>query len=126
MSLAAARAAARRRMLDTVRIERADGEAVTDAYGQVTQPVITVHEGPARVHYPTAQPRGITPGELQAVALRPVVSIPHDVADVRPDDDVVVLTCPADPALVGRRYRVVAVPGGQVTARRLECEEVQA
>jgi hypothetical protein len=46
--------------------------------------------------------------------------------DVRKDDVAEILTCPDDPALVGRKLRIVAGPASsQTTARRFPVEVTQ-
>lgn len=125
MSISAARASALRRMTDVVQIERA-GVPATDDDGVVTTTRTVVWSGRGRVSYRDTQPREVTPGAAQAVTMRPIVSVPIDVTGVATGDEVLVVSCPADLGMVGRRLRVVAVPGGATSARRLECEEVQA
>jgi hypothetical protein len=129
--LAAAKAgqrAAEQLMTETCTITRENGETATfiAATGQYTDTTATVYAGKCRIRPRSAflRERIAEAGE-QAQFLWPyIVAVPVSVTDVQVGD-IITVTASGDASLVDRQLRVrIAARGENVTARRLDCEEL--
>lgn len=114
-------------MVDTCHITRDGGprtfDKATNSYSGGTTDVYT---GKCRVKpSPLSANSSVQAGE-QAVSLWPyIVSVPLSVTGVELGD-LVEITDSRDPALINQQLRVRTVGRGtHLTARRLECEEVE-
>lgn len=97
-------------LVDVGRIVRPDARTFNPTTGALTTPESTVHRGPCRMR----QPNGIAEaerlfGDTQITASRFLACWPHDLTGIR-IDDVVILEETDDADLLGRRFRILAVP----------------
>lgn len=116
-------------MADTCTITRQVGVVTDDLTGAVTPTTSTVYTGQCRVQQSSqGMGSGTEAGQERVELLRSVVSIPVGAVgadQVRYGDVVTVGAAGLDPALVGRRLRVIDVQvKSMATARRLGCVEV--
>jgi hypothetical protein len=122
------RAAAESLMVDACTITRPGaGDPVFDpSTGGYTNPEpVTVHAGPCRVQVnaPDSTSEDFGGRSVTTSPLR--VSVPMSVTGVRQQDLVTITAAALDPDLAGRTFRVEYAPAKtHMTARRLECEEV--
>lgn len=116
-------------MFDTCTITRPGARPSFNATTGVTTPAATtsVYSGRCKVQSRTLAPS--TPevgGQLVDVQVLEV-HVPISVDDVLVDDVVTMTAADLDSGLVGRTYRVTAVPAKSfATARRLRCEETSS
>ncbi len=126
--LAVARAAAEAEMKSTCTITRPGGEPVwNEATGTYTDPPPdVVYTGRCKVQDSGRAAADAEAGERQATVTDQELHLPiESSAGVRRDDDVLIDTNPADPALVGRRFVIRAPHAGTAkTARRLPIQAV--
>lgn len=115
-------------MPDTAEIRRPGSGGTTDpGTGQWTPTVGTlVYTGPCLVRTPqTVLEQDLVFGDDQVTRTRYLGIFPHTVGDVK-IDDMVTVTVSADPVLLQRRLRVVAVGvSSYLIARRLGLEVVE-
>lgn len=127
-TLAAGRRAAERLMLDRCTVVRL-GEPVT-VNGNVTTPETPVYgtvAAPARCRLQTYEAQESNPeaGGATFTVQRYALHVPIGSFDPKIGDVVQIRTAIADPSLVGRRYRVVALLHKTLaTAQRLGVEEI--
>lgn len=127
--LARGRAAAERRMRDTVRLHRPGPPVFDQETGTtVPGPSVELYRGRARVRAPQAAGREVVTGERMAVLREYIVHLPWSAvlpagARVVPGDVAAVLASP-DERLAGLSLYVVSVDyGAQATAWRLRTED---
>jgi len=100
-------------MTSTVTIERPAVPTFDSTTGMSTAHTsVVVWSGPARI-YSTTGGMQLVGGGLAAIG-QSTVSIPQDAPLPKVDDMVEVTASPDDPAMVGRRYRVIDVTEGGI------------
>ncbi|MCU1488288.1 MAG: hypothetical protein JWN67_5034 [Actinomycetia bacterium] len=113
-------------MFDTCTITRHGARPSFNATTGVTTPAArtSVYSGRCKVQSRTlVSSTSEVGGQLVGVQVLEV-HVPISVDDVQVDDVVAITAAELDTALVGRSYRVTAVPAKSfATARRLRCEE---
>lgn len=120
-------------MVDRVRITRPDPSAVRvfdEVTGQYSAPVlVTVYEGKCELSVKADINSNVVElqaGEREQLYLTAILKLPIEGSEgVRPDDQAVLLSCPVDPSLVGRRLLVQSYFGNKTyaTHRRLRVKE---
>lgn len=123
--LARGRAAARALMVDTCAIDR-PGTPLTDPdTGQVTTATVPVYAGACKVTTYEAQESDQDVATASRTVQRYTLHIPAHAPAPRVGDLATITTTVYDPALVGRRFRIVALLHKTwATAQRLGVEEV--
>jgi hypothetical protein len=126
--VAAGRAAAESLMRDTIRLERDTGEVTRDPVTLEETPIWeTVYEGPGRWQRPDTVAAEKVAGEVEYGLNRVTVQLPMSdpaTGAVRRGQRATCVAAAFDPALVGARATVLAVPNKtHATMRRLLCEE---
>jgi Family of unknown function (DUF6093) len=117
--LGAGRPAAEARMTDACSSRRQAGTTHDDATGETVPTWTAVYSGPCRVKQSSAQASTSTAGEAEVLLQQPELHLPISAAMHRPGDEVTITASATDPALVGRVFRIRAVPAhSQATARR--------
>lgn len=125
--LAAMRATSLAALPDTVTITRAAGTPVFNpSTGLYTTPTpTTVHNGAARVRPASALDQTALFGDTQVTRARYIVTLPHDVADLAVDDQMVV-TAWSDPHIDDLALRITVVPHGSwLIDRRVGAEVIE-
>lgn len=128
--LARARAAAEALMTDTGYVRRAGTPTTNATTGVVTPSWSNVYAsagspGPLRVQ--EAGGSEAVAGERLSALAGVVISVPITEADVIPGDQVVIVAADFDTDLPARVFTVTRVLAkSHASARRLQCEEVQA
>lgn len=113
-------------MVDTCTIRRVTGESMNATTLAMTPTYSTVYTGRCRVQLRDAQAANPDAGEHGFVVGRTIVQVPVSATGVQINDEVV-LSASVDADLVGRVLRVRGLfHKTHASARRLECEEVQA
>lgn len=130
--LAAGRATAQSLMDTTVRISRKTGQVPNQQTGKLEATWTEVYKGPARVRLTGSDPRDVDAAGQRFAIQDPTVSLPvgddprievGSSADVRVDDEGVVLSNEHDSGEVGTTFRIDGRVGQtHSTARRLRAE----
>jgi hypothetical protein len=118
------RVAAERIMVDTCRIYTMGiGGTFNPTTGEITDATTNVYTGKCRVkQVPGYKTGGELVGESVVPRTAPIITIPHEVNDVRAGMRVEVITS-ADESLIGRPLLIESVHAGtHATARRLVCQ----
>lgn len=124
--VARGRVAAAALMVDTCTIRRVTGRPVNPITLKIAPTYETIYTGVCRVQLRDTAAGQPEAGDHSSTTVRTIVSVPMSVTDVRVDDEVVVASS-GDADLVDRVLRVRSLfHKTHATARRLECEEVQA
>jgi hypothetical protein len=125
-ALGMGRVMASSRLSETLKFYSVDGTTVDPVTLEDVEDITVLHTVPGRVKYPT-----LTVSERSAVGqVFATQSVNVHVAvgsapNVRTNHFVTVTASTADPALVGRKFRVTGnAQSGQVTAHRFPVEEV--
>lgn len=111
-------------MQSTVQIRRKTGTTRDEDTGQLVPTWVVVYEGPGRVRFGNSQPRDLDASGQRVVEQSPVVSLPISTsAGVHVDDEGEVLSNPADPGIVGLRFRIAGLHAQtHASARRFPVE----
>jgi len=113
-------------MTDTCTIKRQAGTAMNATTLAMEPTYTTVYSGKCRVQLRDTVATQPDAGERAHATVRTILQIPVSVTGVKVDDTVTI-TASADADLTTRTLRVRSVfHKTHATARRLECEEVQA
>lgn len=124
-ALAAGRRAAEAKMLDTCTAGRPAEEDETDGEGNVTTPLTPLYAGKCLVQTYEAQETNPVSGGATLTVQRYRVDVPVGSFAPAIGDVIQITAAAADPNLVGRRYRVVALlHKSQATAYRLGVREI--
>lgn len=113
-------------LVDLGQIARPGTPVFDPGTGLVTAPESIVHTGPCRMR----QPNGIAEaerlfGEQQVTASRFIACWPHTVTGIR-IDDIVTLLETDDTDLIGRRFRILAIPMTSIALYKgFPCEAVE-
>lgn len=112
-------------MTDTLRVTRKSDVPVTDPNtGKVTYPSVGIYEGRGRIQSTALQGRNVVVGGADFDISSFTVQLPYN-ADVRGNDEAVVLTSETDPHMVGRAFRIDMIPRKtHATMLRCGAEEV--
>lgn len=129
-AVADGRAEAEALMTDTLRVTRKSSTPVTDPVtGKVTYPSVVVYpvgdgDGRGRVQANALQDREVVVAGAGFDVSAFTVQLPYD-ADVRDDDEAVVLASRTDPLMAGRTFRIDVIPRKtHATMLRCGAEEV--
>ncbi len=107
------------RMTETVTVGRFERKRPAGSLDAVLTLVETFYSGPARVKFPSASAAVKSPAGQQIAETNVVVSLPANTDPVATGALVRVDSSTADPALVGRMFRVDGqAQAGQTTAHR--------
>jgi hypothetical protein len=125
--IVAARRAAERLMVDACTVRRVTGEATDPDTGSVAPTYDQIYTGKCKVQAQGVISRVHTAGEHQFVVQHNRIDLPAGSAAVIVGDVVDVTASVNDPALVGRRFRVIELLHKSfASAQRLGVEEVTA
>ncbi|RKN68572.1 hypothetical protein D7252_13925 [Microbacterium sp. CGR2] len=110
--------------METTIIIRRSGPPVRDpATGTMIPSITTIYTGPARVRFPTGQPRDVDQSGQRVTEQSPTVWVPVHASGIRPDDVGEVTANPHAPEDVGLKFRVAGVHAQtHSTSRRLPVE----
>lgn len=121
--LARGRTLAEELMQTTVAIRRSGTPVRDPATGTMVTPLTTIYTGPARVRFPTGQPRDSDQAGQRFAEQSPTVWVPIDASGIRVDDIGEVTANPHSPGDVGLKFRVAGVHvQTHSTSRRLPVE----
>ena len=122
----AGRKAAERIMVDTCTITRPGKPTTNPDTAQVTYAdQQTIYTGKCKLKLPIAIARPDIVGGAQEFTQHPTLSLPATTTGVQIDDVVTVNTSALMPSLIGKTFRVRAIPGQSLmTAARFEVLEV--
>lgn len=95
-------------LVDAVTITRVTGRSTDPGTLEVTDTVVTVYRGPARISAAAAKANTETPGARPRTADTYRLRVPV-TADPRPGDDVTVARSATDPRLAGAEFAITAV-----------------
>jgi len=113
-------------MTDTCTIKRQSGTAMNATTLAMEPTYTTIYSGKCRVQLRDTVATQPDAGERAHAIVRTILQVPVSVTGVLVDD-VVTITASADADLATRTLRVrSAFHKTHATARRLECEEIQA
>lgn len=105
-------------LVDTCVITRADGEPVLDPDTNIlTQPTLTVYEGPCRLKPATLEQQVVVFGGIDVTRIRSLLWIPWDAPDSR-IDDICTIPVSEDPHIGLRTFRITGVPSSSLITRR--------
>ena len=96
-------------MVDACVIDRVTGEQFDPALKRTVKTYARIYAGVCRFPNPTSDVRVLLTGE-KATPLAPTVRLPHDAAEVLPDDRVQRVASVTDPTPVGQPLWVTSVP----------------
>lgn len=114
-------------MVDTCTITRTATSVVDPDTGVITGTTTTVYTGKCRLKLPVAVARPLTVGEAQEFLQHPILSLPATTTGVQINDLLTITASLLMPVLVGRTFRIRAVPGqSHMTAARFEVMEVMS
>jgi len=112
-------------MQTTVIIRRSGAPARDPENGTMVPSLTTIYNGPARVRFPTGQPRGSDQAGQRVAEQSPTVWVPVNASSIRVDDEGEITANPNSPEDVGLRFRVAGVHvQTHSTSRRLPVEVV--